>query len=173
MLQSIDEKPYTEILDGEAVQKVSPKTIHSILQWQIAALVQRLAGDLGVVGTEWRFYMDPPGGLQTSLLPDVAFVYESRLAPLSREQREMPPFAPDIAIELRSPGDKRRHVEWKMHAYLRFGGTIAIDLIPEKRTMHVYTHDAIETLGHGDRFSSDAVPWLTFVVDDLFAGLPR
>ncbi len=73
MLQSIDEKPYTEILDGEAVQKVSPKTIHSILQWRIAALVQGLAGERGVVATEWRFYMDPPGGLRTSLVPDVAY----------------------------------------------------------------------------------------------------
>jgi len=173
MLQSIDEKPYTEILDGRAVQKVSPKTIHSILQFRIAAIVQMLAGDRGFVGTEWRFYMDPPGGLQTSLVSDVAFVYSERLYALgSREQREKPPFSPDIAIELRSPGDKPSDVEWKMHAYITMGGTIAFDVLPELRQVCVYTHDAVQTLGHGDRFACDAVPWLVFEVRDLFAGIP-
>jgi Uma2 family endonuclease len=172
MLQSIDEKPYTEILDGRAIQKVSPKRVHSMLQWRIAALVQQLAGDRGDVGTEWRFYMDPPGGLQTSLVPDVAFVYRGRLDALVPLEREKPPFSPDIAIELRSPGDNPNDVEWKMHAYLTMGGSIAFDVLPESRTIRAYTHDAVQTLGHGDRFACDAVPWLTFEVDDLFAGIP-
>lgn len=172
MLPSIDEKPYTEILDGEAVQKVSPKTIHSILQFRIAALVQLLAGDRGYVGTEWRFYMDPPGGLQTSLVPDVAYVSRERLTVLHGEQREKPPFSPDIAIELRSPGDKLRHVDWKMHAYLRMGGSVAIDVLPEKRQVRVFLPDSVKTYGHGDHFSCDAVPWLTFDVSELFAGIP-
>jgi Uma2 family endonuclease len=172
MLQSIDEKPYTEILDGRAVQKVSPKTIHSILQSRISALIQLQAGDRGFAGTEWRFYMDPPGGLQTSLVPDVAFVYRERLYGLGAQERAKPPFSPDIAVELRSPGDKPKDVEWKMHAYLTMGGTIAFDVLPELRTIRVYTHGAIQTLGHGDRFACDAVPWLTFEVCDLFAGIP-
>jgi len=171
MLPSIDEKPYTEILDGEAVQKVSPKTIHSILQWRIAALLQLLAGDRGTVGTEWRFYMDPPGGLQTSLVPDVAYVSRERLDALTKVQREMPPFSPDIAIELRSAGDKPQHVDWKMHAYLRMGGLVAIDLLPEKRQIRVFLHDSVKTYGHGDRFACDAAPWFTFDVSELFAGI--
>ncbi len=171
MLTSIDEKPYTEILDGEAVQKVSPKRKHSLLQWRIAALLQQLAGDRGDVGTEWRFYMDPPGGLQTSLVPDVAFVSRERLDPLSPEQREMPPLSPDVAFEIRSPGDRLKHVSWKMSAYLRMGGTIAFDVLLDTFEVRAFTLDTVQTYRLGDRVACEELPWLTFTVDELFAGI--
>jgi Uma2 family endonuclease len=172
MLTSIDEKPYTEILDGRAVQKVSPKRKHSLLQWRIAALLQQqLAGDRGDVGTEWRFYMDPPGGLQTSLVPDVAYVSHERLEALTSERREKPPFSPDIAFELRSPGDRVNDVEWKMHAYVSMGGTIAFDVLLDTFEVRAFTLDHMQTYKLGDRVTCEALPWLTFTVDELFAGI--
>lgn len=171
MLSSIDEKPYTEILDGTAVQKVSPQRKHALLQWRIAALVQQLAGDRGDVGTEWRFYMDPPGGLQTSLVPDVAYVSRERLAALSAAEREKPPISPDIAIEIRSPEDKIKNIEWKMRAYLALGGTIALDVLPDTCTVRIFTMHGTTTHAPGERIASDELPWLSFSVDDLFAGL--
>ena len=171
MLSSIDEKPYTEILDGEAVQKVSPQRKHALLQWRIAALIQQLAGDRGDVGTEWRFYMDPPGGLRTSLVPDVAYVARERIDALSGIAREKPPLSPDIAIEIRSPEDREHHVQWKMHAYLAMGGTIAFDVLPERCEVRVYEHDRVSTYRIGERISCEALGWLTFSVDELFAGL--
>ncbi len=171
MLSSIDEKPYTEILDGEAVQKVSPQTKHSILQLAIGTILGRLAGDRGIVGTEWRFYMDPPGGLQTSLVPDVAYVARERLVALTPAQREKPPFSPDIAVEIRSPDDVVKHVEWKMRAYLTMGGTLAFDVLPDTYEVRAFTLDGVKTYALGDQFTSDALPWLTFSIDELFAGI--
>lgn len=171
-MRSIDEKPYIELFDGRAVEKVSPKRIHAVLQWRFAALLQSMAGDRGDVGTEWRFWLSAPGDPRTSLVPDVAFVSRDRLNALDRKQREEPPFAPDVAFEIRSPGDKLKNVEWKMGAYLLKGAIVAFDVLPEKRTIRTFTHPGVTTLSIGDRFISDELPWLRFDVDEVFANLP-
>jgi Uma2 family endonuclease len=171
MAYAIDEKPYTEFLAGRAVRKVSPQRRHALLQARLAALVTNLAGARGDVGTEWRFYMNPPGDPRTSLVPDVAFVTRERLDALAPAQREQPPFSPDVAIEIRSPRDRIADVEWKMRAYLEMGGTLALDVIPESEEIRAYTAADMKTFGHGDRFVCDAVPWLTFDLAALFAGL--
>jgi Uma2 family endonuclease len=167
----IDEKPYTEILAGRLVRKVSPKRAHALLQPHIAGLVKRLAGDRGDVGTEWRFYMNPPGDARTSLVPDVAFVSNERIYALPPPLREEPPLSPDIAIEIRSPGDRIRVVEWKMHAYLEMGGKLALDVLPDTREIRVFTCAETRTFHTGDRFESDEFPWLVFDVAEVFAVL--
>jgi hypothetical protein len=86
MQHAIDQKPYTELLAGRAVRKVSPQRRHAILQPRLAMLVARLAGKRGDVGTEWRFYMNAPGDPRTSLVPDIAFVARERLDALAPEK---------------------------------------------------------------------------------------
>ncbi|MDE2481061.1 MAG: Uma2 family endonuclease [bacterium] len=171
MRQAIDEKPYTEILAGRSVPKVSPKRRHAILQWRIAALVARLAGDRGDVGTEWRFWISGPGEPRTTLVPDVAFVSRERMAALTPEEREQPPFAPDLAIEVRSPSDRIADVEWKRRAYLAAGARVVIDVLPEAREIRALSTAGDATLRIGERYTSDALLWLAFDVADIFAGL--
>lgn len=169
-MRSLDEKPYIELLDGEPLEKVSPKRIHAILQWRLAARLQALAGDRGVVGTEWRFWLHPIEPY-TSLLPDVAYVSNERLALLTDEEQDEPAFAPDVAVEIRSPSDHVKNVEWKMHAYLQSGCRVGFDVIPESRTIRVFTQASIETLGERARFASADLPWLAFDVSALFETL--
>ncbi|HTV91962.1 MAG TPA: Uma2 family endonuclease [Verrucomicrobiae bacterium] len=171
MQHAIDQKPYTELLRGRAVRKVSPQRRHALLQPRLAMLVARLAGERGDVGTEWRFYMNAPGDPRTSLVPDIAFVARERLDALSPEQREQPPLSPDVAIEIRSPDDRVADVEWKMGAYLEMGGTLALDVLPEREEIRAFTRSGMNVFGHGDRFTCEAVPWLTFAVAEIFAGL--
>jgi Uma2 family endonuclease len=159
MQHAIDEKPYTEILAGRLVRKVSSRRRHAILQPRLAMLVARLAGERGDVGTEWRFYMRA-GQPRTSLVPDIAFV-----------AREQPPLSPDVAIEIRSPDDRIANVDWKMRAYLEIGGTLALDVLPECEEIRAFTRYGMKIFGHSDRFSCEAVPWLVFDVAEVFAGL--
>ena len=171
MHHAIDEKPYTEILAGRLVRKVSSQRRHALLQLRLGALVARLAGERGDVGTEWRFYMNAPHVPRTSLVPDIAFVARERLDALAPAKREQPPLSPDVAIEIRSPDDRLANVEWKMRAYLEMGGTLALDVIPEAEEIRAFTHDGMKTFGHGDRFACEAVPWLEFDVAEIFADL--
>jgi Uma2 family endonuclease len=171
MQRSIDERPYIEFLAGRAVPKVSPKRIHSVLQWRLAALVQSLALDRGDVGTEWRFWIGGERDPRTSLVPDVAYVSRERLDALTKREREQPPFAPDVAFEIRSPGDRTADVEWKMRAYLADGALAAFDVLPEERIVRAFTSTGAATLREGERFTSDALPWLAFAVAELFAGV--
>ena len=171
MQHAIDQKPYTELLAGRALRKVSPQRRHAILQPRLAMLVARLAGSRGDVGTEWRFYMSAPGDPRTSLVPDIAYVARERLDALTPEKREQPPLSPDVAIEIRSPDDRLVNVEWKMHAYLEMGGTLALDVLPEREEIRAFTCEGMKIFGHGGRFACEAVPWLEFDVAEVFAGL--
>lgn len=169
MQRSIDEKPYVEILDGRPTPKVSPKRKHGILQGHLWALVSRCSADRGDVATEWRCWLGTDGPKTTTLVPDVAFVSNERLAALEREAREEPPFAPDVAIEIRSPADRVARIEWKMRAYLSHGGVVAMDVLPEQREIRVFTLEGVRTYREGDRFESSDLPWLAFDVSDVFA----
>ena len=94
-----------------------------MVQGKLWAILHDLASGRGDVGTEWRCYLTQEER-RTSLVPDVAFVSRERLATLSYEERERPHFAPDIAVEVRSPDESRRIREWKIALYLRCGGTL-------------------------------------------------
>jgi Uma2 family endonuclease len=168
---AIDEKPYIEFLAGRAQPKVSPKRRHGIVQGRLFSIVRELAGDRGDVATEWRFWMSAPGNPRTSLVPDVAFVSHERLAALTPDAREEPPFAPDIAIEVRSPSDRIADVEWKMRAYLSVGSLLALDILPDEHALRAFTQNGLQIFRERQAFSSNAVPWLQFAVADVFADL--
>jgi Uma2 family endonuclease len=78
-----------------------------------------------------------PNGATRS--PDAAWVRRSRLAGLTREQKQkFLPLCPDFAIELRSPTDNFRAVLDKMQEYLDNGAQLGWLLDPLTRRVHVY-----------------------------------
>ena len=164
------EKPYIEYLAGRAVPKVSPKRRHGIVQGRLWAILRAQAHGRGDVATEWRCYL-PAEPRRTSLVPDVAFISNERLAPLTDEERERPQFAPDIAVEVRSEDDKRKNLEWKIAAYLRHGAQLVLDVLPLERKIVAHTHEGVREFVEGERFTCGALPWLLFEVGDVFADL--
>lgn len=167
----LDEKPYLEILDGLAVRKVSPKRKHAILQWRIAALIDRLGGSFGQVATEWRFHLPTSGNGATTLVPDVAWVALERLRSLSEDAREEPPFAPDTVVEVRSPSDRKTHIAAKIAAYLANGSLVVLDVDPDREIITAHERGDSTTFSGGDFFQCASVPWLRFEIAPLFATL--
>ena len=53
-------KPALEWIGGRAVQKVSPKRRHAILQLSIGGALKAWARGRGEAGSEWRFRLAPP-----------------------------------------------------------------------------------------------------------------
>ena len=165
------EKPYVESIRGRLVPKMSPKRIHAALEIRVGMALLEWAGRDENVGGEWRFYMLSGRERPSSLVPDVAYVSSARMRDLTAEEREKTPFAPDIAVEIWSPGDKVRDLEEKIEIYFAHGAKLVIVIDPEKSTIAMHEAGAIRAFGSGEIATSAAYPDLRLDVSDLLRPL--
>jgi Uma2 family endonuclease len=165
------EREYWERLDGVDYPKVSPKTAHSLVQSRLSLVFIQLAQQRGKVGTEWKFRIGRVDGTDSWFLPDVSFVSIERLRALPRQEREEPPFAPNIAVEIRSPNERKSLRERKIERYVATGAILVLDVDPETRTIHAFGAGGSRTFASGDRFNHPAASWLVFDVASAFVDL--
>ena len=71
--------------------------------------------------------------------PDVAIILRSRLPRGEMPRDPICPVAPDLAIEILSPGNTRKELARKLQTYFDSGVRIAWVVIPPKRLVRVYT----------------------------------
>ncbi len=109
---------------------------------------------------------------KTEFIPDVSFISRERHSPLKGDDREKPPFAPEIAVEVRSPSDDLTYLQRKIERCLANGSVLVLDIDPKTRAIHAYTRDGMREFREGERFTTTAVPWLEFDVSETFAQLP-
>lgn len=104
--------------------------------------------------------------------PDVSFVCKGRL-PGGRIPRGHVRIAPDLAVEVISPGDLYYEVSSKVHQYLAAGITLAWVVDPETRTIEVRRADGSATvLTEADELSGESVlPGFRCPVKELFLTL--
>jgi Uma2 family endonuclease len=166
-------KPETEWVRGRPLEKVSPQRTHSRLQGALTMQLDRWAAGRGEVGPEWRFRVAPPGEVRRPLVPDVAYVSNERLRPLSDEELEIPPLAPDIVVEILSPDDRRADLDDKIGVYLRAGSLLVIVVDPQQRAVEL--HDSTKTvrIDETGAIEHSALPEFSYPVRDLFAVLRR
>jgi Uma2 family endonuclease len=148
-----DEKPYVESIHGRLERKVSPQRVHARLQIRLGRWLDDWAGSRGEVGTEWRFYFVTAEGRPSSLVPDVAYISYARLPrSLPEDARERPRIAPDIAVEIWSPADRKKTLVEKAEIYLAHGTTVVIVVYPAGRQVAFHTaaevklHEACDQL---------------------------
>ncbi len=78
-----------------------------------------------------------PNGAMRS--PDAGWVRRSRLAGLSREQKEkFLPLCPDFVVELRSPTDRLADQQRKLEEYVDNGAALGLLVDPIEKTVYVY-----------------------------------
>jgi Uma2 family endonuclease len=130
------EPEYWEYLDGEVHPKVSPRQRHAVVQGTLLAIVRTAARGRGQTGTEWDVWL-PDHEKLTKFIPDVSFFSFDRLRAMNVENREFPPCAPDVAVEVFSPGDKPAYLERKIALYLSHGSRVVLDVDPLERTIRV------------------------------------
>jgi Uma2 family endonuclease len=160
-----------ELVDGELRKMAPAGSQHGRVTHKIEIDLGRHveANDLGVVfaaETGFRLRSAP----DTVRAPDVAFVAKKRYEQVG----DLPgywPGAPDLAIEVLSPGDNYAEIEEKVFDWLDAGCRLVIVLNPRKRTATAYRSRAsirvytdAETLDAGD-----AVSGWTFPVARAFA----
>jgi len=124
-----------ELVDG-VLHMMSPAggrhgRLANRIAWILSNHVER--HQLGVVfaaETGFLIRTDP----DTVLAPDVAFVRQSRFETIQDESRYLP-LAPDLAIEVLSPGDRSIRVEAKILAWLDAGCRMVLVVDPEAETI--------------------------------------
>jgi Uma2 family endonuclease len=173
-MQSIIEcqtKPASEWIAGRAVQKVSPTARHANAQGRLVAalLAWADASEAGRVGTEWEFRIAPPGEAPRTLVPDVAFLSYERLGFDQDHAAQFPSVAPNAAIEVLSPRDRRSDVEEKIRVYLAAGTALVAVADPERETVTIHDCDGTRTLHADETFFHRELPGFSLRVGKIFA----
>jgi Uma2 family endonuclease len=135
-----EEKPYIEVLDGEKLPDVSPKAAHGYLAAAVVAKILPWARDRGIAGVEIRHYFVRPDGTWSSLLPDVSYMSFARHS-LKGDDPQRPRIAPDIAVEIVSPGERPARIARKVETYLKYGSIFVFVLHAERRRAVIYRAD--------------------------------
>ena len=162
---------YYELLDGVRYAKVSPKNLHAFVQLHFGALLIPLVQNRGRMGPEWEFRVGAVDGTDTILQPDLSIVTNERYERLDAKERGIPPWSPDVAIEIRSPSSRPGLRTKKTERYLTTGAVLVLDVDPATRSIRAHAIDGIREFAATDRFEHPAMPWLVFDVCDIFAGL--
>jgi Uma2 family endonuclease len=164
-------KPAIESIRGRWAFKVSPRRRHSILQGRLWGVLAQWAGDRGEVGTEWRCYLLPSGEKPSSLVPDVAFISFERMPVELGELREKPTIAPDVAVEIFSPDDRRSLLDVKIALYLQNGSNLIVIVDPEKHSIEMHERQGSTTFVEPQMAICAAYPDLSIDSTALFSKL--
>lgn len=158
-----------ELVQGE-IRKMTPAGAphgQSAMEigWRLAQYVR--TNNLGAVfaaETGFEIARNPA----TVRAPDVAFVSRERI-PSSGVPQGYWQGAPDLAVEVVSPGDSYVGVEDKVLDWLQAGTRMVIVVNPDKRVVSVYRALKAVVLTENDVLSGeDVVPGWSVAVKDLF-----
>jgi Uma2 family endonuclease len=156
-----------ELNTGELVEMPPPKSGHALTAMKIAeVLLRHISKDIGHVLVEAAYQLSetPP----TIRQPDVSFLSARRLKQTSEDKYFQG--APDLAIEVISPGNSAADLEEKIEQYLAAGGRAVWVVYPKLRRVHVHRADGTITALTGDQqlTAEDFLPSLSISVASLF-----
>jgi len=136
--------------------------LHSLLGHHI---VQRKLGKVFFADTGFLLARDP----DTVRAPDIAFIHKDHLPAVDPEEAFWPG-APDLAVEVVSPGDTTGEVDDKVRAWLDAGASLVWVVNPKWPDVTVYRSATdIKTLTENDQLDGqDIVPGFLCRVGDIF-----
>jgi Uma2 family endonuclease len=155
-----------ELVDGEI--RVSPAgDRHSVIALKVAARLLAFVEQkqLGfVLGADAGFRL--PGGNVRS--PDASFVASGRF-PDNQVPDDWGSVAPDLAVEVISPGDRPRHILDKVGEYLEAGVRLVWVIDPRHERAVVYRSISdVRELGPNDSLDGeDVIPGLRLPLRDV------
>ncbi len=160
-----------ELVRGELRQMTPAGNVHGRVAMNVGISLGShvKAHDLGAVyaaETGFRLAGDP----DTVRAPDVAFVSRERLEEAGETEGYWPG-APDLAVEVISPGDSYVEVEEKVFGWLEAGTKMVVAVNPRKRSATVYRSLAdITVLTETDVLDGgNVVPGFRLAVQEIFA----
>lgn len=166
-----EEKPALEFVEGEVVQKVSPSMPHGAVEYSFCALVNGFAHPRRLA---WAFpeQRSTYGGLST--VPDVAVYVWDRIPRDAARRLATRVFTPpDIAVEVRSPGQSFEAMLVRGLWYVANGVRVSIAIEPDQLLVVAF-RPASEPLvfqGAGLLDLDDVIPGFALDIGALLAPL--
>ena len=166
-----------ELVRGVVREVPMPGFVHGVVCNRTAFKLTEFVDehDLGwVLTNDSHLPIRRPGEPDTVRGMDVAFFSWDRV-PRDERPVYLPPAAPELIVEVRSPSDRPGEVLQKVGEYLLMGVNMVAVADPDRRTLHVYSADD-ETpapLGGDAEFAPrDFLPGFSVRVADLFPPRP-
>ncbi len=161
-----------ELIDGYAVPKVSPKYFHSTLQLALCFLLRALCKGKGRIVPEWAIILKRQGE-DWIPIPDLTYISYTRL-PANWKRNEACPIAPELVIEIVSPGQTKQQFASKAKDYFEAGVERVWIVDPEATSIQVFfTIDSSQLYTGNMLITDDLLPGLELTVTEIFeeAGL--
>lgn len=165
LLKMPDDGNRHELIKGELLTMPLPKHAHGYVCAKLIMILGNYveANDLGQVCAESGFKLESDP--DTVIGPDVSFTKKHRITNPSGYVSG----PPDLAIEVRSPGDRRGKVERKATMWLDFGTRSLWLVNPRNRTVEVIHADGNRRLFHeSDELVDDTLPGFRVAVSKIF-----
>ena len=166
LLKMPDDGNRHELIKGELLTMPVPKLLHGFVTLNLSALLYShvKANNLGLLVGESGFHLE--SGPDTVLGPDIAFIAYDRVG---TDKDCFFPGAPDLAVEVLSPSDRRGKVERKTALWLELGARAVWNVNPRKRTVEVSHADGSRwLLTEDDELVDDTVPGFRVAVSKIF-----
>ena len=161
-----------EFVDGYAVPKVSPKYFHSTLQSALLLLIRSWCKGKGRVVSQWAIMLERQGE-DWIPIPDLTYISYQRL-PASWKRNEACPIAPELVIEIISPGQTSKQFVDKAQDYFKAGISRVWIVDPEALTIEVlFANEMSQIYKNTTPIIDSLLPGLELTVNIIFeeAGL--
>ncbi len=158
-----------ELVRGELVRMTPPGGWHGEvtieISWHIRTYLAQ--NPIGRVYAETTFLLARDPDIVRA--PDVAFVRADRLPP-EEEREKYLPLAPDLAVEVVSPGDRAGEINDKVMDYLDAGTRMVWVVHRRRRTITVFNPDrTARVLRESDELDGgDVLPGFRLAVAEIF-----
>ncbi|MEH2152106.1 Uma2 family endonuclease [Nostoc sp.] len=156
-----------ELVDGQAIPKMSPKFFHAKLTRVILNLIEQSCEGKGEVCPEWAVALTRRGR-DWMPIPDILYISYERL-PTNWDENEACPVPPDLVIEIISPGQTFGQMAAKAKDYLDAKVLRVWVLDSKARSITVFYPDAAPQTYMGEELLTDSLfEGLEFTVEQVF-----
>jgi len=165
-----------ELIDGEHIVTPSPGTPHQLAVWNLTAMLGPYLR-ASPIGTALTGPVDVKLSPYTVLVPDLVYFTAERFARVVNEKHATA--APDLVVEILSPGTRRRDKGRKRAVYDREGvgeywivdpETQSVTVLRQPRADAGLTDVTTLTLANGETLESPLFPGLQIPLREVFRG---
>jgi Uma2 family endonuclease len=156
-----------ELVDGQAIPKMSPKFFHSKLTRAFLYLIEQWCEERGEAFPEWAIALTRHGRDWVPT-PDILYISYEHL-PAEWSEDTACPVPPDLVIEIISPGQTFGKIAAKAKDYLD-AKVLRVWVVDSKaRSITVFYPDAAPQTYMGDQLLTDSLfEGLEFTVEQVF-----
>lgn len=165
-----DDAPRYELIEGELLMAPAPNRYHQEILFNLALILgnhvrKKRLGKIYLAPFDIIF--DEHNVLQ----PDIIFFSNARASALTKAGASG---APDLAVEILSPGAEKRDREQKRKIFARTGVEELWLVLPDKHRIEIYRlqenpTQPVQIVKEAERFHSRLFPGLTIDIAEVFA----